>query len=109
MPSAVGYQPTLANEMGALQERITSTKVRFGHLGAGGLRPGGRPDRPRPGDDLLAPGRYDRCSAVRYAEQGIYPAVDPLGSNSRILEADIVGEEHYRIARRVQETLQKYQ
>ena len=69
MPSAVGYQPTLATEMGELQERIASTKN---------------------------------------VEQGIYPAVDPLESSSRILEADIVGEEHYEVARKVQEALQKY-
>ena len=81
MPSAVGYQPTLAGEMGALQERITSTKD----------------------------GSVTSVQAVYVpAEQGIYPAVDPLESTSRILEPDIVGEEHYNIARAVQSTLQKY-
>ena len=88
MPSAVGYQPTLANEMGELQERIASTKAgsvtSFAHLDA------------------------TTVLSRRISEQGIYPAVDPLESASRILEADIVGEKHYRIARKVQETLQKY-
>ena len=88
MPSAVGYQPTLATEMGELQERIASTKegsvtsVQAVYV---------------PADDLTDP-----------APATIYPAVDPLESTSRILEADIVGEEHYEVARRVQEILQKY-
>lgn len=107
MPSAVGYQPTLANEMGALQERITSTKngsvtsVQAVYV---------------PADDLTDPAPATTFSHLdattvlsrKIAEQGIYPAVDPLESTSRILEASIVGEEHYRIARKVQETLQKY-
>ncbi len=107
MPSAVGYQPTLANEMGELQERITSTKdgsvtsVQAVYV---------------PADDLTDPAtattfaHLDATTVLsrKIAEQGIYPAVDPLESSSRILEADIVGEEHYRIARQVQETLQKY-
>ena len=107
MPSAVGYQPTLANELGALQERITSTKdgsvtsVQAVYV---------------PADDLTDPAtattfaHLDATTVLsrKIAEQGLYPAVDPLGSSSRILEADIVGAEHYRIARRVQETLQKY-
>ena len=107
MPSAVGYQPTLANEMGELQERITSTKdgsvtsVQAVYV---------------PADDLTDPAtattfaHLDATTVLsrKIAEQGLYPAVDPLGSSSRILEADIVGAEHYRIARRVQETLQKY-
>ena len=107
MPSAVGYQPTLAGEMGALQERITSTKngsvtsVQAVYV---------------PADDLTDPApattftHLDATTVLsrKIAEQGIYPAVDPLASTSRILEADIVGEEHYRIARRVQEILQKY-
>ena len=107
MPSAVGYQPTLANEMGALQERITSTKngsvtsVQAVYV---------------PADDLTDPApsttftHLDATTVLsrKIAEQGIYPAVDPLESGSRILEAAIVGEEHYRIARRVQEILQKY-
>ena len=107
MPSAVGYQPTLANEMGALQERITSTKngsvtsVQAVYV---------------PADDLTDPApsttftHLDATTVLsrKIAEQGIYPAVDPLESGSHILEAAIVGEEHYRIARRVQEILQKY-
>lgn len=107
MPSAVGYQPTLANEMGQLQERITSTKdgsvtsVQAVYV---------------PADDLTDPAtsttfaHLDATTVLsrKIAEQGIYPAVDPLESSSRILEADIVGEEHYRVARQVQETLQKY-
>ena len=108
MPSAVGYQPTLATEMGAMQERITSTKkgsitsVQAVYV---------------PADDLTDPAPATTFSHLdgtlvlsrQIAELGIYPAVDPLESSSRILEADIVGAEHYRIARRVQETLQKYQ
>ena len=108
MPSAVGYQPTLANEMGSLQERITSTKsgsvtsVQAVYV---------------PADDLTDPAPATTFSHLdattvlsrKISEQGIYPAVDSLASTSRILEADIVGEEHYSIARRVQETLQKYQ
>ena len=107
MPSAVGYQPTLAEEMGTLQERITSTKngsitsVQAVYV---------------PADDLTDPAPATTFSHLdattvldrKIAEQGIYPAVDPLESTSRILEADIVGEEHYKIARDVQEILQKY-
>ncbi|MBR3396559.1 MAG: F0F1 ATP synthase subunit beta [Lachnospiraceae bacterium] len=107
MPSAVGYQPTLASEMGALQERITSTRegsvtsVQAVYV---------------PADDLTDPAPATTFSHLdattvlsrKIAEQGIYPAVDPLESSSRILEPDIVGEEHYRIARTVQEVLQKY-
>ncbi len=107
MPSAVGYQPTLATEMGQLQERIASTEsgsvtsVQAVYV---------------PADDLTDPApattftHLDATTVLsrRISEQGIYPAVDPLDSTSRILEADIVGEEHYRVARRVQETLQKY-
>ena len=107
MPSAVGYQPTLAGEMGELQERIASTKegsvtsVQAVYV---------------PADDLTDPAtattfaHLDATTVLsrRIAEQGLYPAVDPLESSSRILEADIVGELHYRVARQVQETLQKY-
>ena len=107
MPSAVGYQPTLANEMGELQERITSTKrgsvtsVQAVYV---------------PADDLTDPAtattfaHLDATTVLsrRISEQGIYPAVDPLASSSRILEADIVGREHYRIARKAQEILEKY-
>ena len=107
MPSAVGYQPTLASEMGALQERITSTKagsitsVQAVYV---------------PADDLTDPApattfaHLDATTVLsrKIAEQGLYPAVDPLNSTSRILEADIVGDQHYEVARKVQEILQKY-
>ena len=107
MPSAVGYQPTLATEMGELQERIASTKngsvtsVQAVYV---------------PADDLTDPApattfaHLDATTVLsrKIVEQGIYPAVDPLESNSRILEEDVVGKEHYETARRVQEILQKY-
>ena len=107
MPSAVGYQPTLANEMGELQERITSTRsgsvtsVQAVYV---------------PADDLTDPAtattftHLDATTVLsrKIAEQGIYPAVDPLQSSSRLLEPDKVGREHYEIARSVQETLEKY-
>ena len=107
MPSAVGYQPTLAEEMGALQERIASTSsgsvtsVQAVYV---------------PADDLTDPApattftHLDATTVLsrKIAEQGLYPAVDPLASSSRILEASIVGQVHYEIARRVQEMLQKY-
>ena len=107
MPSAVGYQPTLATEMGALQERITSTKkgsitsVQAVYV---------------PADDLTDPAPATTfahldattvlCRAI--SSQGIYPAVDPLESTSRILTPDVVGEEHYQVARQVQQVLQRY-
>ena len=107
MPSAVGYQPTLANEMGALQERITSTKkgsitsIQAVYV---------------PADDLTDPApattfaHLDATTVLArsIASQGIYPAVDPLESSSRILTPDIVGEEHYRVAKEVQRILQRY-
>ncbi len=107
MPSAVGYQPTLANELGELQERIASTKngsitsVQAVYV---------------PADDLTDPAPANTFSHLdattvlsrKIVEQGIYPAVDPLESSSRILEPAIVGEEHYQTARRAQEILQKY-
>lgn len=107
MPSAVGYQPTLQTEMGALQERITSTKngsitsVQAVYV---------------PADDLTDPApattfaHLDATTVLdrSIVELGIYPAVDPLGSSSRILDPRIVGEEHYKVARGVQEILQKY-
>ena len=107
MPSAVGYQPTLANEMGAMQERITSTKngsitsVQAVYV---------------PADDLTDPapattfGHLDATTVLsrQIAELGIYPAVDPLASTSTALKPEIVGEEHYDVARRVQSTLQRY-
>jgi F-type H+-transporting ATPase subunit beta len=108
MPSAVGYQPTLANEMGMLQERITSTKkgsitsIQAVYV---------------PADDLTDPApattfaHLDATTVLSrtIASQGIYPAVDPLESTSRILSADILGEEHYTVAREVQRILQRYQ
>ncbi len=107
MPSAVGYQPTLATEMGALQERITSTKrgsitsVQAVYV---------------PADDLTDPApattfaHLDATTVLNrsIASQGIYPAVDPLASSSRILSPDVVGEEHYRVAKEVQKILQRY-
>ncbi len=107
MPSAVGYQPTLANEMGALQERITSTKkgsitsVQAVYV---------------PADDLTDPApattfaHLDATTVLSrsIASQGIYPAVDPLESTSRILSPEILGEEHYQVAREVQRILQRY-
>jgi F-type H+-transporting ATPase subunit beta len=107
MPSAVGYQPTLANEMGALQERITSTRkgsitsVQAIYV---------------PADDLTDPApattfaHLDATTVLSRAisEKGIYPAVDPLDSTSTMLSPSIVGEEHYKVARQVQQTLQRY-
>ena len=107
MPSAVGYQPTLATEMGALQERITSTKkgsitsVQAVYV---------------PADDLTDPApattftHLDATTVLSrdIASKGIYPAVDPLDSTSRILSPDVVGEEHYNVARGVQQVLQRY-
>jgi F-type H+-transporting ATPase subunit beta len=107
MPSAVGYQPTLADEMGELQERITSTKGRsITSLQAIYV----------PADDITDPAPHttfahlDATTVLSRAivEQGIYPAVDPLDSTSRILDARYIGEEHYAVARRVQEILQRY-
>jgi F-type H+/Na+-transporting ATPase subunit beta len=107
MPSAVGYQPTLADEMGELQERITSTKGRsITSLQAIYV----------PADDITDPAPHttfahlDATTVLTRAlvEQGIYPAVDPLDSTSRILDARFIGEEHYEVARRVQEILQRY-
>jgi F-type H+-transporting ATPase subunit beta len=107
MPSAVGYQPTLATEMGTMQERITSTKngsitsVQAVYV---------------PADDLTDPApattfaHLDATTVLsrKIAELGIYPAVDPLDSTSRILSRDVLGDEHYNTAQRVKETLQKY-
>ena len=107
MPSAVGYQPTLATEMGALQERITSTKngsitsIQAIYV---------------PADDYTDPAPATTFSHLdattnlsrKIAEEGIYPAVDPLASSSRALSIDIVGQEHYEVARRVQATIQRY-
>ena len=107
MPSAVGYQPTLSSEMGALQERITSTKqgsitsVQAIYV---------------PADDLTDPAPATTFSFLdattvlsrKIAELGIYPAVDPLDSTSRILDPNIIGEEHYNVAQSVKQLLQKY-
>jgi F-type H+-transporting ATPase subunit beta len=107
IPSAVGYQPTLANELGALQERITSTRkgsitsVQAVYV---------------PADDLTDPApattftHLDATTVLsrRIVEKGIYPAVDPLASTSRVLDPLVVGEEHYNVTRRVQEVLQRY-
>jgi len=107
MPSAVGYQPTLGTEMGELQERITSTKkgsitsVQAIYV---------------PADDLTDPAPATTFSHLdattvlsrQISELGIYPAVDPLDSTSRILQPGVVGEEHYLVAKRVKETLQTY-
>jgi len=107
IPSAVGYQPTLATEMGALQERITSTNVgSITSVQAIYV----------PADDLTDPApaatfaHLDATTVLSrsIAEKGIYPAVDPLDSTSRILDPQIVGEEHYQVARQVQSILQKY-
>jgi F-type H+-transporting ATPase subunit beta len=107
MPSAVGYQPTLADEMGVLQERITSTRGRsITSLQAVYV----------PADDITDPAPHttfahlDATTVLSRAivEKGIYPAVDPLDSTSRILDARYVGDEHYAVARRVQEILQRY-
>ena len=99
IPSAVGYQPTLSTEMGELQERITSTHEGLDHLGAGHLRARRRPDRPGAGDRLRPPRRDDGAQPRKLTEIGIYPAVDPLDSTSRILDPLVVGEEHYKTAR----------
>jgi F-type H+-transporting ATPase subunit beta len=107
MPSAVGYQPTLADEMGQLQERITSTKGRsITSLQAVYV----------PADDYTDPAPFTTFTHLdattelsrQVAALGIYPAVDPLASTSTILSPEVVGERHYNIARRVQETLQRY-
>lgn len=108
MPSAVGYQPTLADEMGELQERITSTKGRsITSLQAIYVPPRRRLHRPGAGDHLRAP-RCDHRALASDLAAGIYPAVDPLTSTSRILEASIVGDEHFRVANEVKRILQKY-
>jgi F-type H+-transporting ATPase subunit beta len=107
IPSAVGYQPTLATDMGGLQERITST-VKGSITSVQAIYV--------PADDLTDPApaasfaHLDATTVLNrsIAEKGIYPAVDPLDSTSRILEPRIVGEEHYQTARRVQEILQQY-
>jgi F-type H+-transporting ATPase subunit beta len=107
MPSAVGYQPTLATEMGALQERIASTKKGAITSVQAVYVPADDPTDPAP---ATAFGQLDAFIYLERAitEKGIYPAVDPLASSSRILDPTYVGEHHYRVARRVQNTLQRY-
>jgi len=107
MPSAVGYQPTLATEMGQLQERITSTDKGSVTSIQAIYVPADDYTDPAPATTfahLDATTNLDR----KLSEQGIYPAVDPLASTSRALDPEVVGEEHYNIARQVQQTLQKY-
>jgi F-type H+-transporting ATPase subunit beta len=107
MPSAVGYQPTLATEMGALQERITSTK----HGSITSLQavyvPADDETDPAPANTFAHLDSTISLSRA-IAEQGLYPAVDPLGSTSRMLDPRVVGEEHYSVAREVQRVLQRY-
>ncbi len=107
MPSAVGYQPTLATEMGALQERITSTKKGAITSVQAVYVPADDPTDPAP---ATAFGQLDAFIYLErsISEKGIYPAIDPLASNSRILDPQYVGARHYAIARRVQRTLQRY-
>ncbi len=107
MPSAVGYQPTLATEMGALQERITSTNRGAITSVQAVYVPADDPTDPAP---ATAFGQLDAFIYLErsIAEKGIYPAVDPLASSSRILDPTYVGDRHYAIARRVQKTLQRY-
>ncbi|MHB0912532.1 MAG: F0F1 ATP synthase subunit beta [Armatimonadota bacterium] len=107
MPSAVGYQPTLATEMGALQERITSTQKGSVTSIQAIYVPADDPTDPAPATTFT---HLDATTYLerRIVEQGIYPAVDPLVSTSRILDPRIVGEDHYAVARRVQATLQRY-
>ena len=107
MPSAVGYQPTLATEMGELQERITSTSRGAITSVQAVYVPADDPTDPAPAN------AFQHLDAFIYlersiTEKGIYPAVDPLASNSRILDPEFVGEEHYAVARRVQQILQRY-
>jgi F-type H+-transporting ATPase subunit beta len=107
MPSAVGYQPTLATEMGALQERITSTSQGAITSVQAVYVPADDPTDPAP---ATAFGQLDAFLYLErsISEKGIYPAVDPLASSSRILDPQYVGERHYAVARRVQTTLQRY-
>ena len=107
MPSAVGYQPTLATEMGQLQERITSTKTGSITSVQAIYVPADDYTDPAPATTFA---HLDATIALEraIAERGIFPAVDPLGSTSRILDPHIVGDEHYQVAREVQRVLQRY-
>lgn len=107
IPSAVGYQPTLSTEMGALQERITSTKRGSVTSVQAIYVPADDPTDPAPATTFSHLDAYVYLER-RIAEKGIYPAVDPLASTSRILQPHIVGEEHYSVARGVQQILQRY-
>jgi F-type H+-transporting ATPase subunit beta len=107
MPSAVGYQPTLATEMGALARTNRFDEQGCHHVGASRVRARRRPDRPRSGHGVRSARRVP-LPGTSISEKGIYPAVDPLASSSRILDPQYVGERHYNVARRVQMTLQRY-
>src|SRR5712691_8966017 len=107
MPSAVGYQPTLATEMGELQERITSTSRGAVTSVQAVYVPDDDPTDPAPANAFQHLDAYIYLER-RISEKGIYPAIDPLASNSRILDPQYVGEEHYAVARRVQQILQRY-
>jgi F-type H+/Na+-transporting ATPase subunit beta len=107
MPSAVGYQPTLATEMGELQERITSTARGAITSVQAVYVPADDPTDPAPANAFQHLDAFIYLER-RISEKGIYPAVDPLASNSRILQAQYVGEEHFAVARRVQQILQRY-
>ncbi|MBY0586113.1 F0F1 ATP synthase subunit beta [bacterium] len=107
MPSAVGYQPTLATEMGALQERITSTTKGAITSVQAVYVPADDPTDPAPANTFTHLDAFIYLER-RIAEKGIYPAIDPLASNSRVLDPMIVGAEHYAVAQSVQRTLQRY-
>ncbi|MCI0739768.1 MAG: F0F1 ATP synthase subunit beta [Gemmataceae bacterium] len=107
MPSAVGYQPTLATEMGELQERITSTARGAITSVQAVYVPADDPTDPAPANAFQHLDAFIYLER-RISEKGIYPAIDPLASNSRILDPQIVGQEHYAVARRVQQILQRY-
>ena len=108
MPSAVGYQPTLADGDGRPAGAHHQRARPVDHLAAGHLRARRRHHRPGAGHHLLATSTPPRCCPARSRSMGIYPAVDPLDSTSRILDPRVVGEEHYDVARRVQQILQRY-
>ena len=107
MPSAVGYQPTLGTELGALQERITSTKRGAITSVQAVYVPADDPTDPAPATAFAHLDAFLYLER-RIAEQGLFPAIDPLASSSRVLDPQIVGEHHYNVARRVQKTLQRY-